>query len=99
MPVVWSDDHRLHDPGGEVWLGVRIPGTELPERAERIRVALTERGAWFAEGRTQPDGAVASVHDPELTEYLAGAWSAWEEAGLPRDPGIDRVVPFLFPHP
>ena len=27
MPVVWSDRHRLHDPGGEVWVGVRIPGT------------------------------------------------------------------------
>ena len=37
MPVVWSDRHRLHDPGGEVWVGVHTPGTELPERAERIR--------------------------------------------------------------
>jgi acetoin utilization deacetylase AcuC-like enzyme len=99
MPVVWSDDHRLHDPGGEVWLGVRIPGTELPERAERIREALTADGAWFVEAEPQPDDAVASVHDAELTAYLAGAWDAWEAAGLPDDPGIDRVVPYLFPHP
>ena len=99
MPVVWSDSHRLHDPGGEVWLGLRIPGSELPERAERIRVALTDQGAWFAEARAQPDEALASVHDPGLTNYLAGAWAAWEEAGLPQDPGVDRVVPYLFPHP
>ena len=99
MPVVWSDDHRLHDPGGEVWLGVRIPGTELPERAERIREALTADGAWFVEAEAQPDDAVASVHDAELTAYLAGAWDEWEAAGLPDDPGIDRVVPYLFPHP
>ena len=99
MPVVWSDYHRLHDPGGEVWLGVRIPGTELPERAERIREALAGDGAWFAEAERQPDDAVASVHDTELTAYLAGAWREWEEAGLPDDPGIDRVVPYLFPHP
>ena len=99
MPVVWSDDHRLHDPGGEVWLGVRIPGTELPERAERIREALTADGAWFVEAEPQPDDAVASVHDAELTAYLAGAWDAWDAAGLPDDPGIDRVVPYLFPHP
>src|SRR3954451_943234 len=99
MPVVWSDDHRLHDPGGEVWLGVRIPGTELPERAERIREALTADGAWFVEAEAQPDDAVASVHDAALTAYLAGAWDEWEAAGLPDDPGIDRVVPYLFPHP
>ena len=37
MPVVWSDRHRRHEPGGEVWVGVRTPGTELPERAERVR--------------------------------------------------------------
>ena len=30
MPVVWSDRHRLHEPGGEVWVGVRTPGTEVP---------------------------------------------------------------------
>src|SRR4051795_12696443 len=99
MPVVWSDDHRLHDPGGEVWVGVRIAGTELPERAERIREALTAAGAWFVEAEPQPDDAVAGVHDAELTAYLESAWDEWEAAGLPDDPGIDRVVPYLFPHP
>jgi acetoin utilization deacetylase AcuC-like enzyme len=99
MPVVWSDRHRLHDPGGEIWVGVRTPGTELPERAERIRAALAERGARFVDAEEQPDDALTSIHDPELAGHLAGAWSAWEEAGLTEDPGQDRVVPYLFPHP
>jgi acetoin utilization deacetylase AcuC-like enzyme len=100
MPVVWSDGHRLHDPGGEVWLGVRVPGTELPERAERIRAVLAEvEGAHFVDAEPQPDAAVTSVHDEELTGYLARAWEAWQEAGLQEDPGQDRVVPYLFPHP
>src|SRR3954454_1281213 len=99
MPVLWSDDHRLHDPGGEGWLGVRIPGTELPERAERIRDALAEADAWFVPAEAQADEDVAGVSDAELTAYLAGAWREWEAAGLPDDPGIDRVVPYLFPHP
>ena len=99
MPVVWSDDHRLHDPGGEVWLGVRIPGAEVPERAERIREALTRAGGWFVEAEAQPDNAVTSVHDADLTAYLASAWDEWEAAGLPDDPGIDRVVPYVFAHP
>ncbi len=99
MPVVWSDDHRLHEPGGEVWLGVRTPGTELPERAERIRAALADEGARFVEAIPQPDEAVARVHDSGLTHYLSSAWAAWQEAGLDEEPGHDRVVPYLFPHP
>jgi acetoin utilization deacetylase AcuC-like enzyme len=99
MPVVWSDRHRLHDPGGEVWVGMRIPGTELPARAERIREALADAGARFVEPEVQPDGALLEAHDPEFLAYLAGAWDEWEAAGLTADPGADRIVPYLFPHP
>ncbi len=99
MPVVWSDRHRLHDPGGEVWVGIRTPGTEVPERAERIRAALAEAGARFVDAQEQPDGAVLAVHSAPLTDYLATAWEEWEAAGMTEDPGQDRVVPYLFPHP
>jgi len=99
LPVVWSDRHRLHDPGGEIWVGVRTPGTELPERAERIRSALEASGAQMVRAAEQPVHALTAVHDEALVEYLAGAWPAWDEAGLPDDPGQDRVVPYLFPHP
>ena len=99
MPVVWSDRHRRHEPGGEVWVGVRTPGTELPERAERVRAALTDAGARFVDAERHPDEALLEVHDPALLEYLAGAWEDWEAAGLTADPGQDRVVPYLFPHP
>ncbi len=82
MPVVWSDRHRLHDPGGEVWVGVRTPGTELPERAERIRAVLEGHGARVVHAEPQPDDAVTSVHDPELADHLA------ETRGAPgRRPG------------
>jgi acetoin utilization deacetylase AcuC-like enzyme len=99
MPVVWSDRHRLHDPGGEIWVGVRIPGTELPERAERIRAALAGEGARFVDAERQADDALTSVHDAELTGHLAEAWEAWSAAGLDEDPGQGRVVPYLFPNP
>jgi acetoin utilization deacetylase AcuC-like enzyme len=99
MPVVWSDRHRLHHPGGEVWVGVRTPGTEVPERAERIREALAADGARFVEAEEQPDDAVLAVHDAALVDYLATAWDEWEASGLTEDPGQDRVVPYLFPHP
>src|SRR5690349_14719718 len=98
MPVVWSDLHRRHEPGGEVWVGLRTPGTEVPERAERIRAALEAGGARFVDARPHDDDALLAVHDAALLEYLAGAWDAWEAAGLPRDPGQDRVVPYVFAH-
>src|SRR4051794_37682815 len=99
MPVVWSDDHRLHDPGGETWLGLEIPPDEIPARAERIRDVLAGEGARFVDARRQPDDALTAVHDEELIRHLERAWADWREAGLDLDPGQDRVVPYLFPHP
>jgi acetoin utilization deacetylase AcuC-like enzyme len=99
LPVVWTDRHRLHEPGGEVWVGLRTPGTEVPERAERIRAALAAADARFVEPTGGHEGALLAVHDGALVDYLAGAWREWEEAGLSEDPGQDRVVPYLFPHP
>jgi acetoin utilization deacetylase AcuC-like enzyme len=99
MPVVWSDRHRMHDPGGEVWVGVRTPGTELPERAERIREALEAAGARLVDAEEQPGDALLAVHDEALVEYLTAAWDEWQDSGLTEDPGQDRVVPYLFPHP
>jgi acetoin utilization deacetylase AcuC-like enzyme len=97
-PVVWSESHRLHEPGGEVWVGVRTPGTELPERAERIRAELERAGAPIHEGPlADPDAELTAVHDRGLLDYLAAAWGDWEAAGLTDDPGQDRVVPYIFP--
>ncbi len=98
MPVVWSDLHRLHDPGGEVWVGLRTSGTEVPARVERIRAELAADGARFVEAQRHDDATLLAVHDAALTEYLAGAWREWEAAGLTIDPGQDRVVPYVFAH-
>ena len=99
MPVVWSDSHRLHDPGAEIWVGVRMPASEVPDRVERIRVCLEEEGARLVDARPQPDDAVTSVHDVALVDHLERAWADWDAAGLTEDPGQDLVVPYLFPHP
>jgi acetoin utilization deacetylase AcuC-like enzyme len=97
MPLVWTDAHREHVPGGEVWIGVRIPGDEVPERAEEIRGALEAAGAPVAAARPHDDGPLLAVHDPGLVEFLRTAWETWEAAGYPDDPGQDRVVGYLFP--
>ena len=81
-PVVWSDEHSRHRPEGEVWVGVQTVGTEVPERAEAIRVALLEAGGRVVAAARHPDSDVERVHDPALLAYLAGAYAAWEDAGL-----------------
>jgi acetoin utilization deacetylase AcuC-like enzyme len=99
MPVVWSDACLLHDPGGEIWVGVRTPAVETAERIEAIRAALLDAGAPFVESEPHEDGALLEVHDQGLVEYLRTAWGEWDAAGLPQDPGQDRVVPYVFAHP
>jgi acetoin utilization deacetylase AcuC-like enzyme len=99
MPVVWSDRHRLHRPGGEIWVGVRTPGTEVPERAETIRETLLAAGAEPVAAAEHAEEALLRVHERALLAYLAGAWDGWLAAGLDDDPGQDRIVPYLFPHP
>ncbi len=99
IPVVWSDDHRLHDAESVVWVGVLIENDETPARAEAIREALERAGARIVPARAHPDGALDDVHDSGLVEFLRSAWNDWAEAGYPEDPGQGAVGGYLFPTP
>jgi acetoin utilization deacetylase AcuC-like enzyme len=99
VPVVWSEDCLRHEPGGEVWLGLREPGTEVPARALVLRDALAAAGAPVSAAREHDDTILSRVHDPALLGHLATVWADWEAAGLPAEYGRDRVVPYVFPTP
>jgi len=98
MPVVWSDDCRLHDPAAEIWIGVRTPAVETAARTDAILEALRAAGGHTVPAEQHEDGRLLAVHDSGLLEYLASAWADWEQAGLPVDPGQGRVVPYVFAH-
>ncbi|MET8049632.1 histone deacetylase family protein [Streptosporangium sp. NPDC005286] len=97
IPVVWDPACLRHEPAGEVWLGVRDAGTELPERAVVIRDALAAAGAPIVSAVAHDDSVLRAVHGPELLDHLATIWTAWEKAGYPSEYGRDRVVPYVFP--
>ena len=99
IPVVWSDDCLRHEPGGEVWLGEREPGTELPARALVLRDALRAAGAPLVAAQPHGDAVLRTVHDPGLVDHLAGAWAQWQATGLVTEYHRDRVVPYVFPTP
>lgn len=80
-------------------MGVRIPGTEVGARLDRILAAVSGAGA-------EPVGApefgteiLHAVHTPDLVEFLSTAWLAWDEWGYTTEPGVDRVVPYVFALP
>jgi acetoin utilization deacetylase AcuC-like enzyme len=98
MPVVWSDRCRLHEPGGEIWIGLRTPGSEVAARADAILAALADVEAKVVKAKEHSDAALHAVHDSELLEFLRSAWDEWIAAGLDREPGQDRVVPYVFAH-
>jgi acetoin utilization deacetylase AcuC-like enzyme len=97
IPVIWDEDCLRHEPAGEVWLGVRDAGTEIPERASVILAALRAAGAQVLPAGQHDVAALHSVHDPDLVRHLATIWADWEAGGYVRDYGRDRVVPYVFP--
>jgi len=97
IPVVWSQDCLLHEPGGEVWLGLREAGTEVPERAEAILRALRDAGAPVLPARRHEIADLHAVHHPGLVRHLASIWADWEAGGYVSEHGRDRVVPYVFP--
>jgi acetoin utilization deacetylase AcuC-like enzyme len=98
MPVVWSDDCRLHDPAADIWFGVRTPAVETAARTQAILETLRAAGGQTVTAEQHEDERLLVVHDSGLLEYLASAWADWEQAGLPVDPGQGRVVPYVFAH-
>jgi acetoin utilization deacetylase AcuC-like enzyme len=99
IPVVWHEDCLLHDPGGEVWLGVWEPGTEVQQRALVLRDALRDADADISAATPHDESKILAVHDAALVGHLSTVWSDWEAAGFPSAHDRRRVVPYLFPTP
>ncbi len=97
LPVIWHPDCLLHEPDGEVWLGVWDAGTEVPARASILLDSLTEDGAEVRPAVRHDDSALTAVHDRNLVSHLETVWAEWEAAGYPAEHQRRRVVPYLFP--
>ncbi len=83
IPVVFSEKHRLHVPDGEIWMGVRIAGTELPARCELIAARLRQDGYPFFPPDEISTADLMAVHTPELVDFLSTAWERWQGSSYP----------------
>jgi acetoin utilization deacetylase AcuC-like enzyme len=99
MQVFWSPRTRLHEPGGEIWVGVPSPGDEVPERVDIILGALSEAGHAVVEASPHDEAALRAIHAGEFLAHLEGIHDAWRASGIPAEVGQDRVVPYAFPSP
>lgn len=97
IPVVWSAQCRRHDPRGEVWLGVRTAGSEVPDRVDVIVDALRSAGHRLVDPVAHDDILLTAVHDGRLVEHLATVHEAWTRSGVGDEVGQDQVVPYVFP--
>ena len=97
VPVVWSPICRDHVPGAELWIGTRTRGTEVVERVDQIRDALSRAWHELVDAAPHDDDVLLAVHDAALVEHLRTVYDEWVAAGFPDDPGQDRVVPYFFP--
>jgi acetoin utilization deacetylase AcuC-like enzyme len=96
IPVVVDRHCADHDPQAEIWLGMRTPATEVPDRVTVIESTLRELGQDIVPAREFDDGWLSGVHSAELVDHLATVWDRWVDGGYP-DLGAGRVVPYLFP--
>jgi acetoin utilization deacetylase AcuC-like enzyme len=93
MPVVWSDDCRLHDPAAEIWIGVRTPAVETAARTDAILEALRAAGGHTVPAEQHEDGRLLAVHDSGLLEYLASAWADFVGFAGETGAGSNRNLP------
>ncbi|MEJ7706846.1 MAG: hypothetical protein WKF82_05880 [Nocardioidaceae bacterium] len=96
IPVLWSETTLAHRPDREVWIGMPLDSSELPQRVTVIEQALRSAGHPFVEATAHTDAALCTVHAPELVRHLSTVYGAWVDGGFV-DLGQDRVVPYFFP--
>jgi acetoin utilization deacetylase AcuC-like enzyme len=96
MKVVWSPATRLHEPKGEIWVGVPNPGDEVPERVDLLLEAASGAGFALVEAQPHGDAILAEVHDHDLLRHLEAVHDEWMRSGIPELVGQDRVVPYMF---
>ena len=93
MRVVYTSDHRLHDPQVEIERSSAQSPYEHGGRAEAIRAALDADPRFSieapAEWGVEP---IEAVHDPGLVRIVADGWAEYQKAFGP----TREVIPDVF---
>lgn len=104
MKTFHNPHHALHQGREEMFRGRMVPCHEVPARLDFVLEELKRRSQGGlclpAVSDTDLDAAIARVHDPRYTRFLAGAWDEWvamDPANAQRD-ALPSVWPLGNPH-
>jgi acetoin utilization deacetylase AcuC-like enzyme len=93
MQIIYSEDHRLHFPQGEMYGGELVTPFERPSRIEYVLRRLKEVGLTDIAAPAELDHrALAAIHDPRFLDFLANAWRDWSANG-----NRGELIPTTFP--
>ncbi|MDP2261549.1 MAG: histone deacetylase family protein [Hydrogenophaga sp.] len=99
MKTFHNPHHALHQGREEMFRGRMVPCHEVPARLDFVLAELQRRPLGSVEIPTVDnatlDAAIARVHSPRYTGFLAGAWDEWvamDPANAQRD-----ALPSVWP--
>ncbi len=98
ISAIWSEGSLLHDPDGEVWIGLPLEGDETAERGQVMKAVVDQVGLEVLPPVEHPDSVITAIHDPGMLSYLRTAHEEWVAAGYPEEHGQAHVVVYAFPH-
>ncbi|MFT3988246.1 histone deacetylase family protein [Aestuariivirga sp.] len=82
MQIIFSEDHRLHFPQGEIFGGEFVTPFERPSRMEYILRELKARKFTDIKPPSALDmGPVRKIHDADYLTFLETGWAEWTAAG------------------
>ena len=83
MKIVFSEEHRLHFPQGEVYGGELVTPFERPSRVEYVLRRLKEVGLNDIRPPKRIEmKSVRRLHDAGFLKFLENAWDEWKAAGF-----------------
>jgi acetoin utilization deacetylase AcuC-like enzyme len=104
MKTFHNPHHALHQGQQEMFRGRMVPCHEVPARLDFVLAELQRRslGELLTPALSDAtlDEAIARVHSPRYTEFLAGAWPEWvamDPENVLRD-ALPSVWPLGNPH-
>jgi acetoin utilization deacetylase AcuC-like enzyme len=101
MKTFHNPHHALHQGQQEMFRGQMVPCHEVPARLDYVLAELQRRpvGELLSAGVDDAalDAAIARVHSPRYTRFLAGAWDEW----VAMDPAnaVRDALPSVWPLP
>jgi len=96
--VIYSSEHKLHNPKWEFFEGRKIAHREIPERIEMIRIALERRrlGLIITPSEFSLED-IYTVHNKEYVGFIKNTSSSLKRSEViyPKEYSIDMYTPIL----